>query len=125
MLLRWVLTRDETAVRAMLNVIRIDDGKLQIRPETWDDVAKAYANPDEVRTDDGLIAAILKFEMEVSPATESIYSALGNGKLHNWVQPNGSGDMVRPDPSGWKGRRIFSRNGPDMAVPVDRNQQPR
>jgi hypothetical protein len=124
MLLRWVLTRNEAAVLAMLDrygaVERgLGDKWIRTLPETWETVAKTYANPEEVRTEEGLAKALFRFEHEVIPCQNEIHTALRSGKLENWVQPNGSGNLMEGDRVGWMQRALRSYGGHDLAIPIN------
>jgi hypothetical protein len=124
MLLRWVLTRNEAAVLAMLDrygaVERgLGDKWVRTLPETWETVARTYANPEETRTAEGLAKALLKYEREVIPCQNEVYTALRLGNLENLVQLNGSGDLVQGNRAGWIQRRLRSYVGHDLAVPIN------
>src|SRR3984893_1081395 len=131
MLLHWVLTRDEMAVAAMAELygaVHVELGKIMhTRPETWDDVARAYLMGDEPPTErsrSDLKTAIDKAELEIVPAWRWIYEALRSGTLDSWARPNGSGAPIRIDPIEYERYHFRSLDGHDFVIPVDIYNEP-
>ena len=74
MLLRWVLTRDKASVLAMADdygAVWIEvEGKHveRVRPQGWDDVARAYRIDESIPAEERMRAAVLKSTEVVIPA---------------------------------------------------------
>ena len=128
MLLRWVLTQDEMAVRAMAErygAVHVELGKIMhVRPETWDDVVWAYSTGDKPPTKQNLETAVGKAQWEIIPAQQKIYRALRSGTLDSWARPNGSGALIRIDPIEYERFRFRSLDGHDFVIPVDIYHEP-
>jgi hypothetical protein len=130
-LLRWVLTRDEMAVAAMAESYGnryVEQGEIiPVRPETWDDVVRAFLMGDEPPTErsrSDLKTAIDKAELELFPAWQKIYKALRSGALDSWARPNRLGDLIRIDPIEYERFRFRSLDGHDFVIPVDICDEP-
>jgi hypothetical protein len=151
MLLRWVLTRDEDAVERMLrqysdiiigmpvitiqiqdqdnNVIGEHDIQIagdQQRAKTWSDVISAHELvPPVPRTTKHreLVSAFIR-SMDLTKATQLIYSALQRGTLEGCARRNGSGDVERIAPVQWTRLRFLGIDGHDIAVPTGANGEP-
>jgi hypothetical protein len=122
MLLRWVLTRDEGAVLKMWDDYgtfepRLGGKLVRTVAETWSSVAWAYATANFGNTPKGGIEARWKFQDDVQPRQEQIYTALRSGKIRSWVSRSETGGLISADPAEWRPRQFFSWNGHDLAIP--------
>ncbi len=128
MLLRWVLTRDSSAVLSMVNDYGgwwiAGDNVTRIQPHTWDDVIRDFCIDDSLPKKEKATAAVVKAELFVIPARNEIHSALRRGEIDCWARPNGSGDIVKIEPVQWAGLRFRTHDGHDIAVPVDSEKNP-
>jgi hypothetical protein len=151
MLLHWVLMRDEHAVERMLgqysdilvgmpvfeiqildqnrNIILrhdIDPTRANRPAKTWNDVIAEYEldPPVPPATENRELVNALIRSMELTKATQHIYSALQRGALEGHARRNGSGDVERIAPAEWTRLRFLGIDGHDLAVPTDVNGEP-
>jgi hypothetical protein len=151
MLLHWVLMRDEHAVERMLGqysdilvgmpvfeiqildqdrniIIRhdIDPTRANRPAKTWNDVIAEYEldPPVPPATENRELVNALIRSMELTKATQHIYSALQRGALEGHARRNGSGDVERIAPGEWTRLRFLGIDGHDLAVPTDVNGEP-
>jgi hypothetical protein len=100
------------------------DRVTQVRPQSRDDVIRTYSINKSLPAEEKIRSAVVKAEMEIIPAQKEIYDSLRGGALDSWARPNGSGDIVRIRPMDWTGLRFHSREGRDIAIPVDSEYNP-
>lgn len=129
MLLRWILTRDRAAVLAMLDDcggvrVDLDSGTATLlRLMTWEEAQREAAIDPSLPREEQIREAVHRSEKIIIPATGAICDALERGCLTAQARRNGSGDIEAIGSAQWRGLKIWSHDGRDLAVPVDANRQ--
>jgi hypothetical protein len=138
MLLRWIMTRSRSDVLAMLRDCgghRIDIESEEVtllRLPTWvEELTRAALDPSlpleeqkaEIRAR-GVCPPEVRARGRdiIAPAMRKFYDALERGELTAQARRNGSGDIETIDPAQWRGLRMRSHGGKDVAVPADANK---
>ena len=94
--------------------------------KTWNDVIAEYElNPPVPPAAENreLVNAMIR-SLELTKATQAIYSALQRGTLEGHARHNGSGDVERIAPAVWTRLKIQGIAGHDIAVPIDVKDEP-
>jgi hypothetical protein len=129
MVVRWVLTRDHTAMLNMVDTYgawgSFEDGTLSPLPlEDIDAVLIGYCvDPTLPRGEEGTVTAIVRSQRVIGVKNE-IYRALRRGDLGARARRNGIGDVEKIAPDEWLSMKFQSWKGHDLAVPIDVEQNP-
>jgi|SRR5271155_624282 len=106
MVLKWVLTRDEAAVLAMVDAYGavgvFEDGTVsRLVPEDIDGVMIAYCTDPTFAPGEERVPAALARGDQVIAAKDEIYRALRRGELEARARRNGTGDVETIAPIQW------------------------
>ena len=127
MFLKWVLTRNQAAVLAMVDtygVIGVFENHTVARlaPADIDVVMIAFCiDPTLPWGEEKAAMAVVRSE-RVIEAKNEMYQALRRGELDARARRNGTGDVETIVPGQWLSLKFKSWNGHDLAVPIDIGQ---
>jgi hypothetical protein len=124
MVLKWVLTRDEGAVLAMVDTygargVFEDHTVSRLTPEDIDAVMIAYCIDRTLPLGEEKDATAVVRSQRVIAAKDEIYQALRRGELEARARRNGVGDVETIAPNQWLSLKFQSRDGHDLAVPIN------
>jgi hypothetical protein len=125
MVLRWVLTRDQAAVLAMVDTyigVFEDHTVSRLAREDIDAVTIAYCIDPTIPPGEIKDATAVVRSQWVIAAKDEIYRALRRGDLEARARRNGTGDIEKITPEQWLSLKFQSWNGHDPAVPTDIDQ---
>jgi len=123
MVLKWVLTRDQAAVPAMIDTYGAtglfeDHTASRLAPEDIDAVMIAYCTDPNLPPGEEKAATAVVRSQRVIEAKNEIYQALRRGELEARARRNGAGDVETIAPNQWLSLKLQSWDGHDLAVPI-------
>jgi hypothetical protein len=126
MVLKWVLTRDQKVVLAMIDTYDVwifEDGtRSRLIPEDVRAVTKAYCIDETIENHEEKVRTAVARIQRVIAAKDEIYRALRQSDLEVRARRNGTGDIETIAPNQWLGLKFKSWMGHDLAAPVNIEQ---
>jgi hypothetical protein len=124
MVLKWVLTRDQAAILAMVATygavgVFEDHTVSRLAPEDIEAVMIAYCIDPTLPPGEEKDATAVVRSQRVIAAKDEIYQALRRGELEARARRNGAGDVETIAPNQWLSLKFQSWDGHDLAVPIN------